>query len=120
MPDNMRNTLILQLLLALGVALLWQVKADLPTALAGLYGGLMVVVNSLWQWRSMRRAEALDDEDVQANMGLLYRYAIQRFVIAVALFALGLFVLTLDPMALLSGFIAGQLSLLFGSNNKRL
>lgn len=119
MQKQTRNTLILQLLIAIGVALFWLYKTDLITAVAGLYGGLMVVVNSLWQWHSMRRAEALPEEDVQANMGHLYRFAIQRFVMTVALFALGIFVLTLDPKALLSGFIAGQLSLLFGSNNKR-
>jgi hypothetical protein len=49
-------------------------------------------------------------------MGLLYRYAMQRFVITLALFALGMKFLDMDPLALLSGFIAGQLSLLFGGN----
>jgi hypothetical protein len=116
MQKNTRNTLILQLFIALIVAAYWSTQADFMTAVAGLFGGLMVVVNTLWQMRSMHQAEKVADDDVQANMGLLYRYAMQRFVITLALFALGMKFLDMDPLALLSGFIAGQLSLLFGGN----
>lgn len=116
MQKHTRNTLILQLFIALIVAAYWYYQADFITASAGLFGGLMVVLNTLWQIRSMRQAEKVADDDIQANMSLLYRYAMQRFMITLVLFALGIMLLKLDPLALLSGFIAGQLSLLFGGN----
>jgi len=44
---------------------------------------------------------------------VLYRSALERMGLVVLLFAVGLGLLRLDPLGLLTGFIAGQLGLLF-------
>jgi ATP synthase protein I len=50
---------------------------------------------------------------------VLYRTALERFVMVVLLFALGMGVLKLDPLALLTGFVAGQMALvLIGMKGK--
>ena len=48
------------------------------------------------------------------SLRLLYRTALERFVLVVLLFALMLGVLQLDPLALIAGFIVGQLALVAG------
>jgi hypothetical protein len=49
---------------------------------------------------------------------LLYRTALERFVLAATLFALALSVLQLDPLALLTGFIVGQTALILTGTGK--
>jgi len=44
---------------------------------------------------------------------LLYRTAVERFVLVLLLFAVALGTLQLDPLALITGFIVGQLALVF-------
>lgn len=46
------------------------------------------------------------------SLRLLYRTALERFVLVVLLFVLALNVLQLDPLALIAGFIAGQVALM--------
>jgi F0F1-type ATP synthase assembly protein I len=46
------------------------------------------------------------------SLRLLYRTALERFVLVVLLFVLALGVLQLEPAALIAGFIAGQLALI--------
>jgi len=53
-----------------------------------------------------------------ASLRLLYRTALERFVLAVALFALGLGLMRLDPLALLTGFIVGQAALIMTGTGK--
>ena len=45
------------------------------------------------------------------SLRVLYRSALERMGLVVLLFALGLGVLELEPLALLTGFIAGQTGL---------
>ena len=53
-----------------------------------------------------------------ASLRLLYRTALERFVLAATLFALALGVLRLDPLALLTGFIVGQTALIVTGTGK--
>ena len=46
------------------------------------------------------------------SLRLLYRTALERFVLVILLFALALGVLQLEPPALIAGFIAGQVALI--------
>ena len=47
------------------------------------------------------------------SLRLLYRTALERFVLVALLFAVALGTLQLDPLALITGFIVGQLALVF-------
>jgi hypothetical protein len=49
---------------------------------------------------------------------LLYRTALERFVLTATLFALALGVLRLEPLALLTGFIVGQTALIVTGTGK--
>lgn len=81
------------------------------SAVSAGFGGTIALANSLllgWRRSAADSGRALSGE---ASMRVLYRTAIERFVLVLVLFALGLGVLELDPVALLAGFIAGQLAL---------
>jgi len=80
-------------------------------ALSVLFGGAMAVLNLLMlEWR---RYQADTGQALTAGQSIwaLYRSAIERFALVLALFALGMGVLRLEPLPLLTGFIAGQLGL---------
>jgi len=77
------------------------------------FGGLIATGNLLLlEWRRGRtdRGPALS---ASQSIRVLYRSALERMGLVVMLFAVGLGLLRLDPLGLLTGFIAGQLGLLF-------
>jgi ATP synthase protein I len=75
------------------------------------FGGLTATLNiGCLLWRR-QRAEAGRALSAGKSLRLLYRSALERFVLVALLFALGLGALKLDPLALLTGFVVGQLAL---------
>jgi hypothetical protein len=81
-------------------------------AIAVLSGGVVSVLNgALLAWR-MSRAAAVSAHDAHLQLRLLYFYAAERFLVVVALLALCMAVLKLSPLAVLGGFVLGQLVLL--------
>ncbi len=84
------------------------------STLAVIYGGLVTLANSiLLAWR-MRAAKLRINPDVQQDLRMLYRTSLERFVLAVVFLALGMGILKLDPLALIAGFVLGQLAWLVG------
>ena len=101
----------LQLLLVGLAAVILFVLSGRFQALSALFGGSMAVLNvMLLEWR---RYQADSGRALSAGQSLwaLYRSAIERFALVLALFALGLGVLRLEPLPLLMGFMAGLLGL---------
>lgn len=77
------------------------------------FGGLVAAANvGLLLWRR-RRTDAGRALGARESLAVLYRSALERFIVIALLFALGLGVLRLDPLAVLAGFVAGQLALVF-------
>jgi len=75
-------------------------------------GGAIATSSALWlEWRRWQ-AEHGRVQSAGEGLRLLYRTALERFVWVTVLFAFALGVLHLDPLALISGFIVGQLALL--------
>ncbi|MEN8108697.1 MAG: ATP synthase subunit I [Pseudomonadota bacterium] len=77
-------------------------------------GGVIAMAHTLLlQWRRGRadKGRALSAGE---SLRLLYRTALERFALVALLFALALGVLQLDPLALIAGFIAGQVALVAG------
>lgn len=103
-----------QLVSLLGITLLFAVLNGADGFQAALYGGVMVIINTLLLLWHSARAERLEQQDSGHNFRIIVRCAIERFVITVALFALGLGRLGLEPLPLLSGFAAGQLLFIIG------
>ena len=111
----MINTLIFQILFVLsGVGLsAWQL--DIVIAKGVLFGGLIAVINSLQILRHMRRANRVAGVDANRNVRIFYLCAMERLIMTLALFAVGLVALKLAPLPVISGFIAGQVALVLGS-----
>jgi len=102
----------LQLVLMLVVTGVFWWRSGMPAAASAGFGGLVAMCNILLLlWRRHRAASgrALSAGE---SLRVLYRTALERFVIVALLLALGLGVLKLHPLALLTGFVVGQLALI--------
>lgn len=76
------------------------------------FGGVIALINVLLlEWRRYQtdKGRAID---ARQSLRALYRSALERLLLVALLFALGMGVLTLDPLALLTGFVMGQVALL--------
>ncbi|MFP4607055.1 MAG: ATP synthase subunit I [Thiohalospira sp.] len=94
-------------------ALAWFSQAGPEPALAALYGGGITLAATLLSgWRLLRATEALGSSTTRGLAELYIGFAI-RFVLALALLALGMGVLELDPLGILTGFAVAQLGYLF-------
>jgi ATP synthase protein I len=81
-------------------------------AMAVLYGGATAMANSsLLGWR-MARGRDKPHADAGRHLRSFYLSSLERFVVAAGLLAVGLVLLHLSPIALLSGFVLGQVTLL--------
>lgn len=112
MRSGLRRLLLLQIVLTLAAALImfsWRPQADYAV-IATLYGGGMALLNSLLlAWRTRRAGERAGAGEGQLQVMNLMGGMVERFVITLACFALGMAVLKLDPVALLGGFAFAQL-----------
>ena len=76
------------------------------------FGGAIASINVLLlEWRRYR-TDTGPAIDARQSLRVLYRSAVERLLLVALLFALGLGALALDPLALLTGFVVGQLALL--------
>ncbi|MDH3526953.1 MAG: ATP synthase subunit I [Gammaproteobacteria bacterium] len=111
MASGVRKLLVLQLLLIAVTSVVFFLCYGGFQAGSVWYGGAIACANSLLlEWRRYRvdSGRALS---AGTSLRVLYRSALERFLLVLLLFALGLGVLQLEPLALLTGFIAGQLGL---------
>lgn len=112
-----RRALVQALLIAI-TAVLFSVIMGFDAVVAALFGGIISVVNTLLQLWQLQRSGALPSGDAGSNLGFLMRCAAERFFLTLLLFVLGLGVIKLEPLPLLSGFVVGQLALIYGGNKK--
>jgi len=84
-------------------------------ALAIVYGGSMAVFSAWMLMKRIRLATKTAREMPGREMGILYIGAIQRFVLVLVLFAIGMAILKLDPVSLLIGFAVPQGVFLLGA-----
>jgi len=110
---GVRKLAILQLLLLAATSVIFFMIYGVFQAASVWCGGLIAMTHVLLlEWRR-RRADSGPALSAGESLRLLYRSAVERFVLVALLFAIALGVLQLDPLALISGFIAGQLALVF-------
>ncbi len=106
----MRRLLILQIVL---VGLVTVVMAGLYDGLAAksaLFGGIIVFLNTGLMILHEKRAAHQAGNDAQRILKYVYLCAVERLLLSLILFAVGLVALKLMPLPLLLGFIAGQLA----------
>lgn len=108
-----KKLLIFQLFSVLAVAVGTLVFSGLAMCVAVMYGGGVAIINTLLQQWHARRAERVAGNSPERNMRLLFRCAIERFVAAVVLLAIGLGILGLMPLALILGFVTAQLAQIY-------
>ena len=78
----------------------------------------MSICISLLLLRGIQRANDAAKEDPGKSMRILYRGAVQRFVLVLALIAMGIALLKLSPLAVVTGFALAQIGYLLGSKYK--
>lgn len=114
----LRRRALIQSSLAALLAAAFLAAQGFEAALSALYGGSISVVTTLLQLWQLQRGSLLPAGDAGGNLGFLIRCAAERFLLALLMFVLGLGVIGLAPLPLLSGFVAGQLALIYGGNKK--
>lgn len=98
------------ILAAAGIAYGW--GSSLQNAIAVLGGGSVSVLNgALLAWR-MSRAALYPAHDAHQQLRLMYFCAAERFLAVVASLGICLALLKLPPLAVLGGFVLGQVVLL--------
>ena len=107
---NARKVMGLQTAMAaLAAAVFGVVEGSMP-ALAAFFGG-MIGVSVSWLLRhGVLKAAEIAKSDPGKSMLVLYMGAVQRFVLVLALFGLGLGLLKLDPLATVIGFGVAQVA----------
>jgi len=114
----MRKRLGFQLALITVSSIVFFAFGDALQAGSVWFGGAIATANLLlleWRQRAADNGPALS---AAASLRLLYRTALERFVLAATLFALALGLLRLEPLALLTGFIVGQAALIITATGK--
>ena len=110
---SVRKLAMLQLLLITATSVIFLMINGAFQAASVWCGGLIAMANVLLlEWRR-RRADSGPALSAGESLRLLYRSAVERFVLVLLLFAVALGTLQLDPLALITGFIVGQLALVF-------
>jgi len=98
-----------QLLLAALLSVPLFVMYDRIYVYALWFGAGMAALNVLLVVRCARRDARFPERKPQHSLAAVFICVAQRFVVVTLLFAFGLGVLALPPLALIAGFIAGQL-----------
>ncbi len=109
LADNARKIILLQLGIGLVIALGFLLKDGSWAAISAFYGGLVSVASTTVLSRGMLRASKAAGENAQKSQMILYLGAVVRFVLVLALFAIGLGALKLAALALIIGFVITQL-----------
>jgi len=113
------STQIFWVLLATIAGYLWNPEVIRQSISIAYGGGLTVLASLVLAWRISRATKLSSGQEDKAKM-LLYLGAIERLIIAVAGFALGVLKLELAILPMVVGFIAGQLGFLVGGIRSRI
>lgn len=118
--DKARRVIAFQVVAAVLVAAGFYATKGAWEAQSALYGGFISMFAAVLLRRGVQRAAAQAAErDPRQVMATLYLGAVQRFVLVLALFGLGLAVFKLAPLATVAGFGAAQLVYLMGMSRAR-
>jgi ATP synthase protein I len=110
-----RQGILLQVVATLfGASIAYSIKGTPQFAIAVLSGGAISIVNAtLLAWR-MSRAALHPAQEAHHQLRLLYFYAAERYLVVVLLLCTCFAILKLSPLALLGGFVMGQLLMVAG------
>ena len=110
--------MLYQLLLVSATSVVFLTIFDNLSAISVFYGGGIAAGNALLVARCARRDAQAPERSPQQSLAAIYICMVQRFVIIAVLFALVLGALRVDPLAVLTGFIVGQLVMIIFSTQQ--
>lgn len=79
-------------------------------ALSAAYGSVISIILAYLLGRGVVQAGNTAQQSPKSSTAILYMGAVQRFVLVLALFGVGLGILKLEPLATVAGFILPQLA----------
>lgn len=105
--------ILVQFTLVIASVIYFQLKQGSEFSLAALYGGAITLITTLMSaWRitaATRVSSGATGQDVVPGVAEFYKTAVFRLILTIALLAIGLAGLKLQPMALIIGFVVGTL-----------
>ena len=110
--DATRKVISLQVGVAAVIAAAFFMAKGQGAALAAFYGGAISVVVAFLLGRGVARAAEAARQDHKKSMLILYLGALQRFVLVLVLFGVGLKGLNLAFIPMIAGFAGAQLAYL--------
>ena len=118
MNTSVIQMFLYQFLLVAGASVFFLIFVSSSQAGTVWFGGLTAVVNLGLLVRCARRKTKPNVDAAQQTLVVAYSCSVTRFFAVSALFILGMGILKLHPLAVLIGFIAGLLVLLFPHTRK--
>ena len=105
--------ILVQFALVMTCVIYFQLKQGHDFSLAALYGGAITLITTLVSaWRITVATQSFDGatkRDAVPGVAEFYKTAVFRLILTIALLAIGMAGLKLQPMALIIGFVAGTL-----------
>jgi F0F1-type ATP synthase assembly protein I len=113
MESSVHRTAGLQIVTSIGVGVLGYVLQGEEAAIAALYGGAVALIATLLLLWRMQRSERKMLLEAHQHLWLFYRSGLERFLVVCVLLALGMGPFNLVPLAVLFGFVVGQIAWVF-------
>lgn len=110
--DAARKLILLQVGVSVVIAVAFFMAMGQGEALAAFYGGVISIVIAFLLGRGVVRAAEAARQDHKKSMLILYVGALQRFILVLVLFGIGLKGLGLPFIPMIVGFAGAQLAYL--------
>ncbi len=108
MDTGIRRLLLLQVMVVAATSAVFLAVFESFSAVSVWYGGGISASNALLQARCLHRDRLAPERTPQQSLAAAVVCVVQRFSAVALLFILGLGAWELDPLAVLAGFIVGQ------------
>jgi ATP synthase protein I len=108
MPRPTTRVAVCQVVILLAVAAVAYAVQGEKTALSAAYGVAVSLLGSLLMLAGERESEIHSEWSAQRQVGLFFRLAAERYLLAGVLLALGFLSGKAEPLALITGFVLGQ------------
>jgi ATP synthase protein I len=118
LDTGIRRLLLYQALLVAVTSAVFLVIFENFSAVSVWYGGCVAATNALLQARCLHRDARAGERTPQQSLVAVYLCVVQRFLTVALLFFLGMGVLKLEPLAVMAGFIVGQLVLVISGTQQ--
>ena len=110
MESSVHRTAVLQVVISVVVGMLGYALQGEAEAKAALYGGVVALIGTLLLLWRMQRSIQKTLLKAHQHLWLFYRSGLERFLVICVLPAIGMGPFKLVPLAVLVGFVAGQLA----------